>query len=272
MPETLQVGTLSVARGEKAMGWQRVPVPDHSVEIPIFAVSGTRPGPTLVVTAGVHGAEYASIEAALRLGRTTQPADLRGRLIVAPIVNMPAFRARSIYVCPLDGKNLNRIFPGNPEGSAGERIAYWVFENVIRQGDYFVDLHGGDMIEDLKPFANYYGSPVPGYRAPEDTVEAALGVTRVLARIFADAHPPGAPPPGGVPPAPPGMAGAVRPLVDELLPGRPPEVAVAAVVAWTQLLGMVGLELFGHFVGATGDIDAVFAYAMRTVAAVTGIG
>ncbi len=121
-------------------------------------------------------------------------------------------------------------------------------------------------------WALVYGSPVPGYRAPEDTVEAALGVTRVLARIFADAHPPGAPPPGGVPPAPPGMAGAVRPLVDELLPGRPPEVAVAAVVAWTQLLGMVGLELFGHFVGATGDIDAVFAYAMRTVAAVTGIG
>lgn len=121
-------------------------------------------------------------------------------------------------------------------------------------------------------WALVYGSPVPGYRAPEDTVEAALGITRVLARIVAAAHPPGSPPPAGVPSAPPGMAAVVRPLADELLPGRSPEVAVVAVVAWTQVLGMVGLELFGHFVGATEDFGAVFAYAMRTVAAATGIG
>ncbi len=174
MAGELQVGDLRVMPGEKAMGWQQVAVPGQSVEVPIFVVNGAQSGPTLVVTAGVHGAEYASIEAGLRLGRTTQSTGLRGRLIVAPIVNMPAFRARSIYVCPLDGKNLNRIFPGSPEGSAGERIANWVFSNVIRQGDYFVDLHGGDLIEALNPFANYYGSPVSGVQ------DTSLGMARAF--------------------------------------------------------------------------------------------
>lgn len=121
-------------------------------------------------------------------------------------------------------------------------------------------------------WALVYGSPVPGYRAPEDTVEPALGISRVVAGIVADAHPPGTPVPAHLPVAPPGMGAATSPVVDALLPGRPPEVAVAAVVAWTQLLGMVSLELFGHFVGATEDFDAVFVYAMRTTAAVTGIG
>lgn len=72
------------------------------------------------------------------------------------MVDLPAFTARSIYICPLDGKNPNRVFPGNPDGTASEQIADWVFRNVISQADYYVDLHGGDLIEALVPFTIFF--------------------------------------------------------------------------------------------------------------------
>ncbi len=120
-------------------------------------------------------------------------------------------------------------------------------------------------------WALVYGSPVPGYHAPRDTVEASLVVTRVMVDIFAEAVPPGAPPPAWLPPAAPGLAEAIRPLESDLLPGRPPEAVAAAVSAWTLLLGMVSFELFGHYVGATTDFDALFQYEMRLLARVLGL-
>jgi AcrR family transcriptional regulator len=120
-------------------------------------------------------------------------------------------------------------------------------------------------------WALVYGSPVPGYRAPQDTVAAALEVTTVLGGIFAGAHPLGAPAPASMPTAPPGLDAVLEPLQAALLPGRGPEVLGAALLAWTQLFGMVSLELFGHYVGATTDFDAAFDYAMRTVARVVGL-
>jgi predicted deacylase len=110
------------------------------------------------VTAGVHAAEYASIAAALDLGRALDPTVLRGRAIVVPVMNVPAFGVRAIYVCPLDGKNLNRVFPGNAAGTASEQIAAWVFEHVIGQAGYYVDLHGGDLNEALVPFTIFFRS------------------------------------------------------------------------------------------------------------------
>ena len=70
---------------------------------------------------------------------------------------------------------------------------------------------------------------------------------------------------------PAGLAAVVRPLEVDLLPGRPAEVVAAAVLAWTQLLGMVSFELFGHYVGATTDFDALFEYEMRMVARLVGL-
>lgn len=120
-------------------------------EIPVTVIKGAGEGPVLLVTGGVHGAEYASIEAALRLGQV-DPAQLSGTLIVVPIVNRPAFAARSIYVNPIDGKNLNRVFPGDADGTFAEQLADWLVRNFVRQADAWIDLHGGDMNEVLTPF------------------------------------------------------------------------------------------------------------------------
>ena len=124
----------------------------YPVEIPYIVVRGPRPGPTLLVTAGVHGAEYASIEATIRLSHTN-PDKLTGTLVVLPILNVPGFFARSIYINPVDGKNLNRVFPGKTAGTFTERLALWVTESFIHKADAYIDLHGGDLIESLTPFA-----------------------------------------------------------------------------------------------------------------------
>src|SRR5215469_1426250 len=156
--EVLSVGTLSAPLGEKRYGVNEFLVEGQPYRLPIWLINGVGEGPTLVVTAGVHAAEYASIAAALELGRSLDAGRLSGRVIVVPIVDVPAFSARSIYVCPLDGKNPNRVFPGNPQGSASEQIADWLFRNVMSQANYYVDLHGGDLIEALVPFTIFYRS------------------------------------------------------------------------------------------------------------------
>jgi predicted deacylase len=156
--QLLEVGPLSAGLGEKRYGVVEFPVQGQPYRLPLWLINGDEAGPTLVVTGGIHAAEYASIAAALDLGQTLNPKGLRGRVIVVPVVNLPGFAARSIYVCPLDGKNPNRVFPGDAGGTCSEQIADWVFRNVISQADYYVDLHGGDLIEALLPFTIFFRS------------------------------------------------------------------------------------------------------------------
>ncbi len=124
-------------------------------EWPYFAISGHVSGPTVLVTAGIHAAEYTGIEAAIRLGRDTHPAQVRGILIVIPLLNRPGFYERSVYVNPEDGDNLNRLFPGDPKGKWGERFAHRLLTEIVTRCEYAIDLHAGDLIEDLTPFVIY---------------------------------------------------------------------------------------------------------------------
>ncbi len=156
--KSLEVGSLAAGMGEKRYGVVEFPVQGQPYRLPLWLINGEEAGPTLVVTGGIHAAEYASIAAALDLGQTLNATGLRGRVIVVPVVNLPGLAARSIYVCPLDGKNPNRVFPGDAGGTASEQIADWVFRNVISQADYYVDLHGGDLIEALLPFTIFFRS------------------------------------------------------------------------------------------------------------------
>ena len=92
---------------------------------------------------------------------------------------MPGFAARSIYVCPLDGKNPNRVFPGDPDGSCSEQLADWVFRSIISRADYYVDLHGGDLIEALAPFTIFF-------RTGNEQIDA---VSLEMAKIFGIHYP-----------------------------------------------------------------------------------
>jgi predicted deacylase len=129
------------------------------LEVPVIEVTGDRPGPRLSVVAGVHGCEYASMAGARRWVNSLHGRALRGTVTVVPVVNVPAFRARSPFIVPEDGKNLNRCFPGSPDGTLAERLAFAVFSRVIVGSDALVDMHAGDLVEALEPFAMYDGGP-----------------------------------------------------------------------------------------------------------------
>jgi len=109
----------------------------------LVAVRGVAPGPTLCVTAGVHGDELNGIAIARRLADETDPRALAGTLVVVPIVNAYGFRSGSRYLP--DRRDLNRHFPGRPDGSAASRIAHQFFEQVVRRCDELVDLHTGSL-------------------------------------------------------------------------------------------------------------------------------
>lgn len=130
------------------------------VELPLIEARGTEPGPRVCLIAGIHGCEYASIEGLRRFMAAVDHQSLRGSIVAVPIVNVTSFRARSPFVTPEDGKNLNRCFPGDPDGTFSEVLAHHVFHELIEPSDALIDLHGGDLVEALEPFTLYDESPV----------------------------------------------------------------------------------------------------------------
>jgi uncharacterized protein len=127
--------------------------------VPLVEVTGSHDGPLLSVIAGVHGCEYASMAGVRRWLRELETRDISGRVRAVPVLNVSAFAARTPFVVPEDGKNLNRCFPGNPAGTLAERLAYDAFTQVITGSDAYVDAHCGDMVEALQPFALYEAGP-----------------------------------------------------------------------------------------------------------------
>ena len=157
---SVRIENVEARDGEKKTGYLSVgETAVASVLIPIAIVKGTKPGPTLCISGGVHGYEYSSIEAVIRMVKETDPAKLSGTLLAVPVLNMAAFEARgpqggvsTAFQNPLDNININRIFPGNPEGTMSYQIAAAFMTNVISKADYFIDCHGGDLNEELVPF------------------------------------------------------------------------------------------------------------------------
>ncbi|MCC9166528.1 succinylglutamate desuccinylase/aspartoacylase family protein [Pontibacter sp. XAAS-A31] len=91
--------------------------------IPVTVFHGAKKGPVLGITAGVHGLEYAPIMASQQLPKHLGPAVMSGTVILVHMANVPAFLHRALMVNPVDGKNLNRVFPGKPDGTLTEQIA-----------------------------------------------------------------------------------------------------------------------------------------------------
>ena len=119
---------------------------------PVITVTGAKPGRVLFVNAGVHGGEYPAIEAVIRLSKTLDPKKIAGTVILMPVMNLPAFRSRTPFVCPIDNVNPNRVFPGDPSGSYSEQMTHALINEFVVHADGYIDLHGGDIPEALVPF------------------------------------------------------------------------------------------------------------------------
>jgi predicted deacylase len=151
--ESFVVGDVEASRGHQASGYLVVsPGIDEGTKIPITIVHGAADGPVLALIAGTHGYEYPGITALQRVRKSLDPREVSGTIIMVHIANMPSFLGRTIYRSPVDGKNLNRMYPGDPEGSVSQRIAHVVTTEVMDRADYLIDLHAGDGNEALRPF------------------------------------------------------------------------------------------------------------------------
>jgi uncharacterized protein len=141
-------------------------------------VNGAKPGPVLALVSGAHGTEYASIVALDRVIQALDPAQVSGTVIIVPLVNIQSFEQKVPHVNPVDGKSMNRYYPGRQDGSQTERASWVITKQIVERCDYLVDYHGGDLDENLRPYAYW---PKSG-NAQQD------GVTRDMALAFGLDH------------------------------------------------------------------------------------
>jgi predicted deacylase len=127
-----------------------------AIDVEVVRITSGQAGPHLAVFAAMHGTEYASVAALGRLMQTLDASQVRGTLSLVPVANRLAFETRTMYVCPPDGKNLNRSFPGDPQGTYADVLADLLWREVASQASHVLDVHGGELVEGLWPFTGAY--------------------------------------------------------------------------------------------------------------------
>ena len=178
----------NLERGRKGSCWLDISprVEGGWWQLPLLTVTGTEPGPTLVVFAGVHGDEYEGVEAIHRVAKQVSPPALRGALLMVPVCNMAAY-ATATRNSPVDGLNLARVFPGSETGTLTQQIAHWLKQKLISAADFLIDLHSAGIVGDIPTMAGYIHSD-------DDVGRRSLAAARVFGAPVLWGHPPPAPP------------------------------------------------------------------------------
>jgi len=149
---------LPVIPGQRTDGFLEI---GGEFSLPATVIRGKNPGKTVLITAGVHAGEYVSIQTAIELATRLKPEKINGQVVIIKALNRKDFEERNGSVCPEDGKNLNRVFPGKKDGTRMERLAAAVTEELFSRADYYIDLHCGDDYEALTPYVYYVGVVAP---------------------------------------------------------------------------------------------------------------
>ena len=153
--ETWQLGPLRVEPGQTLRGVFQVDVGMTRLDFPLALVNGTEPDPVVLVTAGMDGDEYAASEAALRLIDGLDPARLKGRVMICPVLDPLSFEALHSQN-PLDGLFLRHLLPGDLDGKPTQRLAYFVYQNFVLPADVWIALETPDLGEEAIPYVFTY--------------------------------------------------------------------------------------------------------------------
>lgn len=183
---TLSVGSLHAEPGAKARGTVRADLGTLTPDIPLILVNGTRPGPRVVITAGVHGGEFTPIDATVRLAGLLEPDEVRGQVIICPVANPNAVYQGRLNVSPVDGVNINRVFPGAPDGGPTERLAAWLFANLVDGADVYIDLHCGAIDQVLRDFVGYRITGDPDLDKATAALAGSFGIEDVILGLKPD--------------------------------------------------------------------------------------
>jgi len=154
--DAFHLKNITVQPGEKWSG--ELELANGDIRLPATVLHGNGTGKTMLITAGVHAGEYVGIQAAIELSQKLKIEKVNGTIIIVKVMNRPAFEARNGSMGLDDGKNLNREFPGNPDGTEMERLAWAISQELQPAADYYIDLHSGDDYEKLTPYVYYAGA------------------------------------------------------------------------------------------------------------------
>ena len=110
----------------------QIHVEGTELHVPHVLLCGAQPGPTVLISAGIHNAEYVGIQAAIELSNELDVDELCGSVVILPLINRSGFENRTMSRVFEDGKNLNRVFPGDRKGSEADRLAAMLFEEVCK--------------------------------------------------------------------------------------------------------------------------------------------
>jgi predicted deacylase len=186
----VKVGTAVVPSGASGYGELQVPAgSDAAVNLPVVVVNGAKPGPVVAFVAGSHGTEYASIVALTQLPGRIDPRALTGTVIIAPLLNVAAFEQMTVHLNPIDKKGMNAGYPGSPAGTQTERVLAMVAEQVVKPAEVVVDLHGGDLDEDLRPYSYWIRT---GNQAQDEAARSlvlAFGLNHIILRDIDASNP-----------------------------------------------------------------------------------
>jgi predicted deacylase len=175
------VGTAAANPAEKAFGFIDVPAGvDAGTRIPVAVIRGAKPGPVLALVSGAHGTEYASIIALEELIQKLQPNDIAGTVIIVPLVNIPSFQQKVPHVNPVDRKSMNRFYPGKQDGTQTERASWLITREVVNKCDYLIDLHGGDLDENLRPYSYWSKTSDEKMNATTRGMVLAFGLDHII--------------------------------------------------------------------------------------------
>lgn len=168
---TFTVGSATATPGTTAYGAIDIPAgSDSALSIPVAVIRGVKPGPVVAFVCGSHGTEYASIIAMQHLIPRIDATQLSGSVVIVPLINVPSFLQMTPHVNPIDRKSMNGLYPGDPNGTQTQRALAAITEKVIAPADVVVDLHGGDLDENLRPYSYWFR----GGRAAQDSAGLKL--------------------------------------------------------------------------------------------------
>jgi predicted deacylase len=156
----------AIRAGEKVAA--SLAIPSHAdLALPMLVVRGVSAGPTLVVSAGVHGDEYEGVQTIFDVFHAVDPSAMTGSLVAVPLANPPAFW-NGTRTSPIDRSNLARVFPGDPAGNATQAIAYQFDQRILSLADLYLDLHSAGV--------KWAMPTLVGYHANDDAAERAAQV------------------------------------------------------------------------------------------------
>jgi len=158
---SINIGDICAEKGEKKAGFlPAAEMPTGTVELPVTILNGMRHGATLLITAGVHGCEYPGMRATQIIACETKLSELNGAAVIVHNVNVPGFWQQMAFYNPFDGLNINRIWPGDLRpgefygpGTISHHIANIVYQMAQKKATHYMDMHGGDLPEDIPHFS-----------------------------------------------------------------------------------------------------------------------